>query len=78
MFNRITTNAQILGGQVCIRGMRFPVHQILDMIAADKTFDEILREYPYLEREDLKQAVEYGAWLSREQINSIPLNPTAS
>ena len=71
MFDRITVDPKILNGQPCIRGMRMPVHQILDLIAAGKAFQEILEDYPYLETEDIRQSVEYAAWLSREE--SIPL-----
>lgn len=61
VFKRITIDPKILNGQPCIRGMRLPVHQILDLIAAGKTFDAILKDYPYLELDDIKEAVEYGA-----------------
>lgn len=71
MFNRITIDPKILNGQPCIRGMRMPVHQILDLIAAGKSFENIIGDYPYLETEDIKQSIEYAAWLSREE--SIPL-----
>ncbi len=71
MFDRITINPQVLSGQPCIRGMRMPVHQILDLIAAGKSFDSILQDYPYLELEDIKQAVEYAAWLAREESSEI-------
>lgn len=67
MFERITINPNILHGQPCIRGMRLPVHQILDILAAGKTPQDILSDYPYLENEDIKQAIEYAAWLSREE-----------
>lgn len=73
MFDRITINPKILNGQPCIREMRVPVHQILDLIAAGKSFKEILEDYPYLEIEDIAQSIEYAAWLSREE--SIPLTP---
>lgn len=75
MFNRITIDPNILHGQPCIRGMRFPVHQILDLLAAGKARQDILKDYPYLEPEDIKQAIEYAAWLSREE--TIPTSPTS-
>lgn len=74
MFNRITINPNILHGQPCIRGMRFPVHQILDLLAAGKNPQDILNDYPYLESEDITQAIEYAAWLSREE--TIPSEST--
>jgi uncharacterized protein (DUF433 family) len=56
--------------------MRFPVHQILDLIAAGKSFDAIIKDYSYLELEDIKEALEYGAWLSREESFDLPrINP---
>ncbi|MFH1778316.1 MAG: DUF433 domain-containing protein [Candidatus Omnitrophota bacterium] len=73
MFDRITVNPKVLNGQPCIRGMRMPVHQILDLIAAGKSFKEIIEDYPYIEMEDITQSVEYAAWLSREE--SISLTP---
>ena len=76
MFDRITINSKILHGQPCIRGMRIPIHQILDLIAAGKSFKEIIKDYPYLEIEDITQSVEYAAWLSREE--SFPLTPINS
>lgn len=71
MFERITIDPKILSGQPCIRGMRIPVHQILDLIAAGKSFNDIISDYPYLELEDIKQSIEFAAWLSREE--SIPI-----
>lgn len=71
MFNRITMDPKVLHGQPCIRGMRMPVYQILDLIGAGKSFPEILSDYPYLEMEDIKQSLEYAAWLSRDE--SFPL-----
>jgi len=75
-FTRITIDPQILHGQPCIRGMRFPVHQILDLLAAGQTSAQILQAYPYLEPEDLTEAIEYAAWVTREE--TVPLPPVAS
>ena len=69
MFDRITFDPQIMGGRACIRGMRIPVSLIVSQFAHGTTFDEILAEYPDLEREDIQQAVEYAAWLTQEQIH---------
>jgi uncharacterized protein (DUF433 family) len=68
MFDRITFQQQILGGRACIRGMRIPVSVIVGQIAHGATFDEILEEYPDLEREDIQQAIEYAAWLAQERV----------
>lgn len=66
-FRRITIDPNVLNGQPCIRGMRIPVHQILDLLAAGQTADAILRAYPYLETDDIREAIAYGAWLAREE-----------
>jgi len=68
MFDRITFEQKVLGGRACIRGMRIPVSLIVGQIAHGSTFEEILKEYPDLEREDIQQAIEYAAWLAQEQV----------
>ncbi len=68
MFDRITFEQKVLGGRACIRGMRIPVSLIVGQIAHGSTFEEILGEYPDLEREDIQQAIEYAAWLAQEQV----------
>ena len=67
MFDRITFDPDIMGGRACIRGMRIPVSVIVGQIAHGATHDEILNDYPALEREDVRQAIEYAAWLTQEQ-----------
>ena len=57
-FDRITFEPQILGGRASIRGMRIPVSVIVGQIANGATFEEVLAEYPDLEREDIHQALE--------------------
>ena len=57
--NRITFNQQVMGGKPCIRGMRVTVGAIISMIATGHSFMEILEAYPYLEEEDIKQALQY-------------------
>lgn len=66
-FRRITIDPRVLNGQPCIRGLRVPVHQVLDLLAAGVTEQDILRQYPYLEPADLREAMAYGAWLAREE-----------
>lgn len=56
--NRITFNQQVMGGKPCIRGMRVTVGAIVAMIATGHSFIEILEAYPYLEEEDIKQALQ--------------------
>lgn len=66
-FDRITINPKILGGQPCIRGMRLPVSILIKLIAGGKKIEEILKEYPELEKEDIKQALEFAAWMVSEK-----------
>lgn len=68
-FDRITFDPEILGGRACIRGMRIPVSVIVGQIAHGATEDEVLEEYPDLEPEDIQQALEYAAWLTREEVH---------
>lgn len=70
MFDRITFDRAIMGGRACIRGMRIPVSVIVAQIAHGAKFDEILEGYPDLEQEDIQQALEYAAWLTREEIHT--------
>ena len=64
--DRITVDAAIMGGKPCIRGMRVTVGTIVGLLAAQRTADEILAAYPYLEREDIQAALAYAAWRSEE------------
>ena len=68
MFERITFDQKIMAGKACIRGMRIPVSVIVNQIAHGATFEEILQDYPDLEREDIEQAIEYAAWLTKEEV----------
>jgi len=69
MFDRISFDPQIMGGRACIRGMRIPVSLVVGQIAQGASFEEILRDYPDLEPDDLRQALEYAAWLTREEVH---------
>jgi uncharacterized protein (DUF433 family) len=71
MFDRITFDPGIMGGRACIRGMRIPVSVLVKQIAHGASFDEILKGYPDLEREDIQQAIEYAAWLTEEETYPI-------
>jgi uncharacterized protein (DUF433 family) len=70
VFDRITFDPKIMGGRACIRGMRIPVAVIVGQIAHGATFEEILQGYPDLERADIQQALEYAAWLAREEVRT--------
>ena len=61
LLKRITINPNQCGGRPCIRGMRIRVSDVLDLLAADLTFDEILAEMPDLERADLQAVLVYAA-----------------
>jgi uncharacterized protein (DUF433 family) len=67
-FDRITFDPQVMAGQACIRGMRIPVSLIVSLLANDMQTPEILEEYPDLEPEDIKQALEYASWLASERV----------
>ena len=71
MFDRITFDPKILGGRACIRGMRIPVSVIVGQIAHGASFQEILDGYPDIEEADIRQAVEYAAWLTQEEIHTV-------
>jgi Uncharacterized conserved protein len=58
--DRITFNPSVMGGKACIRGMRVTVGMIVGLVAAGRTVEEILLAYPYLQREDITQALEYA------------------
>jgi uncharacterized protein (DUF433 family) len=66
-FDRITWNSAVMGGKACIRGMRITVSRILSQIGAGETIDELLVDYPCLEREDVFQALRYAAWLAENR-----------
>jgi uncharacterized protein (DUF433 family) len=65
--NRITQQPAVMGGKPCIRGMRVTVGMIVGQIGAGHTFDQVLADYPYLEREDIMQALRYAAWRAEER-----------
>lgn len=67
-FDRITFDSQMMGGRACIRGMRVTVSLIVNLVANGMTQEEILKAYPYLEPEDIKQALEYAAWMTEEKV----------
>ena len=64
---RITIDPEVMGGKPCIRGMRVTVGTIVGLIATGKTVEDILAEYPYLEREDVLEALSYAAWRAEEK-----------
>lgn len=65
--DRITQQPGIMGGKACIRGMRVTVGMVVGQIGAGHSVDEVLADYPYLEREDIMQALRYAAWRTEER-----------
>ena len=68
---RITLDPAVMGGKACIRGLRVTVRTVLGLLAAGRSPDEILEAYPYLEREDIDEALAYAAWRIEER--EVPL-----
>ncbi len=60
-FDRITFDPLVMGGRACIRGLRITVALVVNLVANSMTAAEIIREYPYLEEEDVRQALRYAA-----------------
>lgn len=63
---RITLNPAVMGGKPCIRGLRMTVGKVIGLLASGLTAEEILKMYPYLQMEDLLEALSYAAWRSEE------------
>lgn len=74
-FERITQDPEVMGGKPCIRGMRVTVGMIVGQIGAGRSVEELLTDYPYLEREDVLEALRYAASLDAERarLRVLPL-----
>lgn len=72
--DRITRDPAVMGGKPCIRGMRVTVGMIVGMAAAGNSREDILRLYPYLQPEDIAQALGYAAWRVEEV--EVPISAT--
>ena len=70
---RITINPAVCHGKPCIRGLRYPVEVLLDLLSSGMTFDEILADYEDLERDDLRAALAFAAHLARVR-RLLPVN----
>lgn len=68
---RITFDAHVMGGNPCIRGLRVTVGTIVGLVAAGHSTADILKAYPYLEADDIREALSYAAWRAEEM--EIPL-----
>ena len=70
--DRITSNPEICHGQPTVRGLRYPVESLLELLASGMTIDEVIEDHPDLERDDLLAALEFGA-LASSQRRVVPL-----
>lgn len=66
-FERVTVDPNVCTGKPCIRGLRFPVSRLLGLLAAGETKENILKAYPYLEPEDIDEALRYAAYLAEDE-----------
>lgn len=71
-FDRITQHPEMMGGKACIRGKRVTVGMIVGQIGSGRAVDELLVDYPYLDREDILQALRYAAWRAEEREVVLP------
>jgi uncharacterized protein (DUF433 family) len=70
-FERITFDPHVMGGRACIRGMRVTVSLVVNLVANGMSPEEIVDAYPYLEAEDVRQALQYAAWLAEESVHTL-------
>jgi uncharacterized protein (DUF433 family) len=73
-FNRITFDINVMGGRACIRGLRVTVALILNLVSNGMTAKDIVKEYPYLEEEDVRQSLQYAAWLADESVQVLEMS----
>jgi len=69
--DRVTFSHNVMGGQACIRDIRVPVSLIVNLIANGATFADVLRNYEYLDEEDIRQALKYASWAASDQVLAI-------
>jgi uncharacterized protein (DUF433 family) len=74
MFERITFDPHIMGGRACIRGLRITVSLVLNLVANGMTTHEIIAEYPDLEAEDIREALQYAASLASEEVHPFSIS----
>jgi uncharacterized protein (DUF433 family) len=72
---RITQDPAVMGGKACIRGMRVTVGMIVGQIAGGRSVDDLLADYPYLERDDVLEALRYAAWRAQEREIELASSP---
>ena len=74
-FDRITFDSEVMGGRACIRGMCVTVSLIVNLVANGMSVEEIIEAYPYLKPDDIRQALQYAAWLAEDTVHSPELEP---
>jgi uncharacterized protein (DUF433 family) len=72
-FERITFDQQVMGGKACMRGMRLTVSLVVNLVANGMNIQEIIEAYPYLEPDDIRQALRFAAWLAEETVHPVEL-----
>jgi len=77
VFTRITIDPAVCTGKPCIRGLRFPVARLLGLMAAGETRDTLLKTYPYLESDDIDEALRYAAFLAEDETVELPPSVSA-
>jgi uncharacterized protein (DUF433 family) len=75
MFEKITFDPAVMGGRACIRGMRMTVSLVVNLFANGMSVDEIVREYPDLEPEDIREALVYASALLNEEVHLFTRSP---
>jgi len=71
MLDRITQKPDVMGGKPCIRNTRVTVGMLVGRIASGQTVNDVLADFPYVEREDVMQALQYAAWLAQDREISL-------
>lgn len=71
-FDRITVDPAVMGGQPCVRGMRLTVRRVVEAVSIYRTWDAVIAEYPELEAEDIRQALEYAATSLDDRVIELP------
>ena len=70
-FDRITFDRRVMGGRACVRGLRITVSLLVNLVANGMTADQIVAEYPDLQPEDVRQALQYAAALATEEVREL-------
>jgi uncharacterized protein (DUF433 family) len=73
--DRITFDSNVMGGRATIRGMRVTVSLVINLVANGMGPEEIIQAYPYLEPEDIRQSLQYAAWLAEESVHPTEMIP---